>query len=75
MFCFFFVGPSQYSLFHTAEGMVQGPPDGLSGGETDHITYAPAYVLEHCVKRMRNAGAGVVRESDRRSQRQRMGMA
>ena len=32
MFCFFFVGPSQYSLFHTAEGMVQGPPDGLSGG-------------------------------------------
>ena len=55
--------------------MVQGPPDGLSGGETVHITYAPSYVLEHCVKRMRKAGAGVVRESDRRSQRQRMGMA
>ena len=75
MFCFFFVGPAQYFLFHTAEGMVQGPQDGLSGGETVHITYAPAYVLEHCVKRMRKAGAGVVRESDRRSQRQRMGMA
>ena len=49
MFCFFFVGPSQYSLFHTAEGIFQGP-DGLSGGETVHITCA-------CPRALREADA------------------
>ena len=52
------------------DGLIQGPPDELSGGYVAHAEHPIFYDIEHCLKERYEAGRGVVRNDGRRSRMQ-----